>query len=163
MRSHGITKDGRGFNVMTELGYNYRLTEMQAALGITQLKKLDRFLKTRRQIVKWYQAALAKNTNIVLPKEIKGSSSAWHLYVIRTKEIKDRLPLYNFLKDKGVGVNFHYPCVYQHPYYRAHGFKNVICPAADHYAETAITLPLHTLLTRQDVLFIAKIIKDFLK
>lgn len=161
LRSHGVIKDAQGFNVMTELGYNYRLTDIQAALGLNQLKRLEAFIRKRHEAARWYERALRDAEEIILPQETPDVHSAWHIYVIRTKRIEDRMPLYRHLLNAGVGVNFHYPCVYQHPYYLTRGFRNVHCANADLYAKTAITLPLHTLLARNDVLFIAKTIKEY--
>lgn len=163
LRSHGVTKDERGFNVMTDLGYNYRLTDIQAALGVSQLKRLESFIQKRHEVVKWYETGLEGMQEIVLPLEVKDCSSAWHIYVIRTKRVEDRMPLYKHLLSAGIGVNFHYPCVYQHPYYQERGFRNVRCPNADLYSETAITLPLHTLLTKKKVEYIAKAIREYFK
>lgn len=162
LRSHGVTKDENGFNVMTALGYNYRLTDIQAALGLSQLTRLQAFIKKRRLVVRWYEEALrGMEKYIVLPQEVAGALSAWHIYVIRVREPKERLPLYRHLLKSGVGVNFHYPAVYQHPYYRAHGFRATRLENADRYAATAITLSLHTLLARRDVNHIATSVKDY--
>lgn len=160
LRSHGITKDKNGFNVMTELGYNYRLTDIQAALGLSQLKKLRRFIARRRLAVGWYQALLSGLPGIILPLEQKGNHSAWHLYVIRLRQSKDRLPLYQHLRQAGIGVNFHYPTVCSHPHYRKLGFRPR-CPEADRYALSAITLPLHAALKRHEVAYIAVKIKEY--
>jgi len=161
LRSHGVKKDQKGFNVMTELGYNYRLTDIQAALGISQLKKLDRFIKQRHWLVEWYKKCLADCKDIVLPIEAPRTYSAWHIYVIRTRESTNRLPLYNHLKIHGISANFHYPTVYSHPYYRKNGFAKIHCPIAEEYTATTITLPLYTLLTSREVLFVTKTVKDF--
>ena len=161
IRSHGIFKDKNGFNVMVELGYNYRMTDIQAALGISQLKKLDHFLELRHQVASWYKTALSGITDIILPVELEDCYSGWHLYAIRTKNEKDRLPLYKHLLKSGIGVNFHYPPLYWHPYYKASGYDGVACPMAEQYGRTAITLPLHTRLKKKDIAFIATSIADF--
>lgn len=160
-RSHGVTKDANGFNVMTTFGYNYRMTDMQAALGSSQLKRLDKFLKKRHEVVRWYTQEFDAQLPIILPTELRDVYSGWHLYVIRVKNSEDRLPLYQYLKHAGIGVNLHYPAVYSHPYYREHGFAKTVCPHADLYGATALTLPLHTLLTRADVRFVCRTIKSF--
>jgi UDP-4-amino-4,6-dideoxy-N-acetyl-beta-L-altrosamine transaminase len=161
LRSHGIHKDKNGFNVMTEFGYNYRLTDLQAALGTSQLTRLDEFIKTRHRVVSWYEMVLSEIPEIILPQELAENYSGWHLYVIRVKNSAQRLPLTNHLKQNGIGVNFHYPAVYSHPYYRAHGYKNTHCPNAENYHQTAITLPLHTQLTKKEVNYIGQTIKKF--
>lgn len=161
LRSQGVTKDEKGFNIMTTLGYNYRLTDLQAALGISQLKKLSKFVSTRWKLAARYHKLLAKQSNIILPKITPSTESSWHLYVIRTIKNKDRLPLYKHLLKHGVGANFHYPCVYAHPYYRKHGFKKIHCKNADAYAASTITLPLHPLLTERQQKIVVKLINDY--
>ena len=161
LRQQGVSKDSKGFNVMTELGYNYRLADINAALGLSQLTKLNKFTSARRQIVNWYQTELSNLSQIILPTETPYSKSSWHLYVIRTQKPSHRLPLYNYLKKQGIGVNFHYPPVYSHPYYKNHGYKNVSLPTANNYASTAITLPIHPTLTKTQVKFICHHLKKF--
>jgi len=163
LRSHGVTKDKNGFNVMTDFGYNYRISEMQAALGVSQIKRLDDFIKKRHQVVKWYKEELGDIKDIVLPAELKENRSAWHIYAIRVKDKKLRLLLFKHLLRNNIGVNFHFPCVYQHPYYKSRGFAGVKCPEAELYAGTAITLPLHTLLKNSDIKYIGKAIRKFFK
>ncbi len=161
LRSHGIHKDKKGKNVMTELGYNYRITDIQAALGISQLKKIDGFIKKRRQVVKWYEQELRDTKEIILPLELKHNYSGWHIYVIRTKKSKDRDSLMAYLKKNNVGVNFHYPAVYSHPYYRKIGYHNIKLENMEEYHNTCITLPCYTELTRKDIEYISKVIKNF--
>lgn len=163
LRSHGIIKDKNGFNKMVELGYNYRLTDIQASLGISQLKRLDNFIKARHNIAELYKKELSSIPQIILPEELKNFYSSWHLYIIRVKNKKDRLPLYKYLLKNGIGVNFHYPCVYKHPYYQKNGFKNLKCPVAEEYAETAITIPLFPSLTKKEIKYIADKLKFFFK
>jgi len=163
LRNHGIHKDKKGKNVMMELGYNYRMTDIQAVLGISQLKKLAGFIKTRRQIVKWYEQELGKNVDIILPEEIKNNYSAWHIYVIRVKRSNDRDRLAAYLKNNGIGVNFHYPAVYGQPYYRENGFKKVKLENEDIYNNSCITLPCFPGLTQKNVTYICRITKGFFK
>lgn len=163
VRTHGVHKDAKGKNVMTVFGYNYRLTDMQAALGESQMKKLDAFMKKRHQVVSWYTRELAGIEHIVLPVEIKDTYSGWHIYVIKVKNPRERDSLMSYLKKHGVGANFHYPAVYSHPYYRAHGYRKVHLPNADLYDATAITLPLHPGLTQQDIRHIAATMRSFFK
>ena len=163
LRSHGIYKDKKGKNTMTELGYNYRLTDIQAALGISQLKKLDGFIKKRRQIVKWYEDELGDVENIILPKELADNYSGWHIYVIRTRKEGYRDGLMECLKKNKIGVNFHYPAVYSHPYYRKNGYNNVKLKNMENYHHACVTLPCHTMITKNNIKYIAKLIKDFFK
>ncbi|OHA24602.1 MAG: UDP-4-amino-4,6-dideoxy-N-acetyl-beta-L-altrosamine transaminase [Candidatus Taylorbacteria bacterium RIFCSPLOWO2_02_FULL_43_11] len=163
LRSHGVAKKKTGFNVMTEFGYNYRLTDVCASLGISQLDRLGNFLKKRKVITEKYREYLYKNPHIILPTEAPDSSSAWHLYVILVRDWKDRLPLYNFLKRNGIGANFHYPPVYSHPFYRKHGYKNVRLQSADFYASRAITLPIFPDLSVDEVARISNLVNAFFK
>jgi len=161
LRSHGIHKNKYGKNVMDELGYNYRLTDIQAALGISQLKKLDGFINKRQKVVEWYKKELGDVENIILPKELPDNYSGWHIYVIRTKKRKDRDKLMSHLKKKNIGVNFHYPAVYSHPYYRKIGYNNIKLENMEEYHNTCVTLPCHTKLIKNDIQYIVKLITIF--
>ncbi|KKS34905.1 MAG: UDP-4-keto-6-deoxy-N-acetylglucosamine 4-aminotransferase [Parcubacteria group bacterium GW2011_GWC2_42_12] len=161
LRSHGIHKDENGANVMTGLGYNYRITDFQAALGLSQLKKLDKFMKQRRQIVRWYRRYLRDEKSIILPLELADCLSSWHLYVIRTKNKADRPLLRQYLLKHGVGVNFHYPAVYSQPYYQNHGYRGLKLPAEEVYHSSCITLPCFPRLKEPEIKFICKNIKEY--
>ena len=161
LRSHGIYKDQKGKNVMTQLGYNYRLSDIQSALGISQLKKINQFIKERQQVVRWYRKYLADLKQIILPQELKNLSSSWHLYVIRLNNEKIRDKLASYLKNHDIGVNFHYPVIYQQPYYRRLKMSFSPCPRAVEYAKTALTLPLHTLMLESDVMRISQLVQNF--
>lgn len=160
LRSHGIKKDENGFNVMTELGYNYRITDIQSALGLSQLTKVDGFIEKRQQIAGWYKTELADVKNIILPVELPRLYSSWHIYVVRTKKTNHRLKLMAYLKANGIGVNFHYPAIYSHPYYRALGFKNNLTNTRT-YHDTCITLPLYYKMTLKDIKIVSNLIKQF--
>lgn len=160
-RTHGIIKNRMGLNVMTELGFNYRLSDIHASLGLSQLPRLEKFLQKRHQVAKWYKQGLKDVYNIILPKEIKHVYSGWHLYIIRTKNKKDKKTLFAHLQKNGIGVNFHFPAVYKHPYYRKNGFAKVHNQNADLYHDTAITLPMHTHLTQEQIIFISNQIKNY--
>lgn len=162
-RNHGIYKDRKGKNVMTELGFNYRLTDIQAALGISQLKKLGNFIKKRREIAEWYNRELKDVSQIILPQELKENYSSWHVYVVRTVEAKYRDGLASYLKKKGVGVNLHYPAVYSQPYYRNHGYKNILSKNTEIYYKSCLTLPLYVGLKKEEIRYVAKEIDKFFK
>ena len=161
LRTHGIIKDEKGFNVMTALGYNYRITDIQTALGISQLKKLDKFVKARQKVFNTYKTELASVKEISTPSISKGVVSSNHLFVIRTKDPVKRDPLANFLKQTGIGVNFHYPAVYSHPHYRKNGYHKLALKNADIYHNSCITLPLYVNLKQKDVCYICTKIKQF--
>ncbi len=163
LRSHGISKDDQGFNVMTSLGYNYRLSDLQAALGLSQMKKLDRFIAKRHQVAKWYQQELSGIKDVILPTEMSDVYSGWHLYVIRTVNPAKRHSLAAYLQKAGIRVNFHYPAVYAHPYYRKNGYAKVHWPNTDLYHQSCLTLPCYPALTRQEVKLISQNIKLFFR
>ncbi len=158
MRSHGITRepadmtqapDGPWFYQQVELGFNYRLTDVAAALGMSQMTRVDEFVATRHRIAKRYDAALAP-LPLRTPVRSAAARSALHLYVIRLQLAemkKSHLEVFTELRAAGIGVNVHYIPVYQHPYYQRMGFDRSLWPEAErHYAE-AISLPIYTRLT----------------
>lgn len=151
---HGVTKDpvqyqgeshGPWYYQQLELGYNYRLSDMQAALGLSQLQKLDPFIKRRTDLAKVYDKAL-KNLPLKLPIVESHSHSAWHLYMIELKH-HDRHSIYQKLHAKGVGVNVHYIPIHLQPYYQKLGFKPGDFPNSEHFYKHALTLPLFPSLT----------------
>ena len=164
LRTHGITKDpsqmtrpspGPWYYEMLELGYNYRMTEMQAALGLSQLKRLDAFKTRRREIVARYNAAFADLPNIRTPYEALGVSSCFHLYVPRFDFKSMGLPRAEFgkrLHSFEVGWQVLYIPVYTQPWYeRKYGIRRGLCPGAEAYYEEALALPLYPKLTDDDV------------
>jgi perosamine synthetase len=162
-RTHGITKDARRltknegvwYYEMQELGYNYRLTDFQCALGINQCKKLDRFIQRRREIVQRYNDAFKDLPEIVTPYEKKDVRSAYHIYVIQLQleQLRvDRKTIFDALRAENIGVQVHYIPVHYQPYYRKHSrYKKGDFPQAERYYERAITLPLFPRMTDQDV------------
>lgn len=160
-RSHGVAKNEKGFNVMTEMGFNYRITDFQCALGASQMKKLDLFVSKRRQLAEIYKRELANVDGIILPAEVEGNFSSWHIYVIRVKDPDKRYALHEFLKQKEIYTNFHYPCVYGHPYYRQNGYADTALPNADLYEKTSLTIPLYPTLKEEEIMTISDLIKTF--
>ena len=140
---------------MVELGYNYRLTDMQCALGLSQLAKLPRSIARRQAIAAQYDAAFAHLPG-VRPLSVRGDCShAYHLYVIRL-ELEalsaDRGQVFRALRAEGIGVNVHYRPVHLHPYYRAHfGAKPGDCPVAEAAYERLLSLPMFPGMTDEDV------------
>ena len=173
-RTHGITKKSNSKKALQEpwyyrqefLGYNYRLTDIQAALGISQLKKLDMFVKKRLEIAKMYNEAFESVKEIVIPKQIKGASSSWHIYVIQLKLEAlgvGRKEIFDELKEKGLGVNVHYIPVYYHPHYKELGYKKGICPNAEQLYERIITIPLFPKMSKKDIEYVIKSVKSTVK
>lgn len=157
LRSHGITHDKAMFTQPSRgpwdyeqqmLGYNYRMTDMQAALGISQLERLDSFIERRTTLARQYDQALCE-LPIELPTVLPENRSAWHLYVIRVNTTIHRR-VFEGLRQQGIGVNLHYMPVHLQPYYRALGFTKGQCPEAEAHGESAITLPLFPTLTDQN-------------
>jgi UDP-4-amino-4,6-dideoxy-N-acetyl-beta-L-altrosamine transaminase len=162
LSSHGITRDpdllhktdeGTWYYEQQSLGFNYRLSNIHAALGLSQLQHLDEFVAKRHDIVQFYQKALS-HLPITLPVELKDSYSAWHLYVIQLQldKIKmSRKELYSFLWSHGVGVNVHYIPVHLQPFYAQRGFKPGDFPIAEQFYERILSLPMHVGLTQEEL------------
>jgi UDP-4-amino-4,6-dideoxy-N-acetyl-beta-L-altrosamine transaminase len=158
LRSHGMTRDpahmteashGPWYYQQVELGFNYRITDLQAALGLSQLNKLDDFIERRRELVARYDRLLAY-LPLTLPSPQPDAESAWHLYVVRLQ--LDRISLshrqvFEGLRAAGIGVNLHYIPVHLQPYYRDLGFAEGDYPEAERYYGEAISLPLFPLLS----------------
>jgi dTDP-4-amino-4,6-dideoxygalactose transaminase len=161
LRNHGVYKNQQGKNIMMALGYNYRLTDFGAALGLSQLKKIDSFIKKRRQIIQWYYQELKNVKEIILPQEIQGNYSAWHLFIIRVVKPVNREKLANYLKQNGVAVNFHYPAVYWQPYYQKIGYHQIRLKDTLLYQNTTLTLPCYPNLKLKDIKFISHLIKNY--
>jgi dTDP-4-amino-4,6-dideoxygalactose transaminase len=151
LRSHGISRapeqmthapDGPWYYQQLELGWNYRMTELQAALGLSQLDRLSDFLMRRRTIADHYDLGL-KDFAIELPGRLPGAESSWHLYVIRLREQSRHLQVFETLRANGIGVNLHYIPVHLQPYYRNLGFNFGDFPIAEDYYSRAISIPLH--------------------
>ena len=157
-RSHGITRDaskmtkesdGPWYYQQIELGYNYRMTDIQAALGYSQMERLDKFVERRRQLAKRYDEMLAE-LPIRTPQQNKNTNSSWHIYVVRLDKArvqKSKARIFEEMKARGVTLNLHYIPVHLQPYYQALGFKQGDFPASERYYEEAFTLPLYYELT----------------
>jgi UDP-4-amino-4,6-dideoxy-N-acetyl-beta-L-altrosamine transaminase len=167
LRTHGITKDpklmhenhGGWYYEMQELGYNYRLSDINAALGISQLKRADENLQKRKAIAKKYDEAFA-NTNIKLIKPTEGFSHAYHLYVI---QIEDRKDLYNYLRQHKIFAQVHYIPVTTLPYYKQLGYKTGCYPNAKTYYEKCLSIPMYPTLTDEEQNFVIEKILRFCK
>ncbi|AJD92137.1 hypothetical protein JMA_28200 [Jeotgalibacillus malaysiensis] len=161
-RSHGITRDadkmiedhGPWYYEMQFLGFNYRMTDIQAALGTSQLKKLDHFVARRRKYTSTYNEAFQGHDIIQTPVQNESGESSWHLYVIRLdleKLTVDRKEVFEALIKENIGVNVHYIPVHLLPYYSGLGYQKGICPQAEKLYEEIITLPLFPAMTEDDV------------
>ena len=160
-RSHGITRepaqmthesDGPWCYQQIELGYNYRMTELQAALGVSQMQRLDAYITRRHQLARRYDELLAK-LPVTTPWQHPDSHSGLHLYPIRLqleKIQKSHLQVFESLREQGIGVNLHYIPVHTQPYYERMGFKLGNFPEAERYYAEAISLPLFPAMTDSD-------------
>ncbi len=162
LRSHGMTRDpalmqnpdeGAWYYEQIDLGLNYRITDIQAALGLSQLVRLDEFVAQRRVLAARYDQLLAGLPGLVLPHQASFGRSAYHLYPVWVDEVasgKCRRAVFDALRAHEIGVNVHYIPVYWQPYYRAMGFQPGLCPRAEHYYRGAISLPMYFGLTEAE-------------
>jgi perosamine synthetase len=152
-RNHGIATDHRQRSMtrtfhyeMVELGYNYRITDLQCALGSSQLRQLPTFLEKRRRIAAYYDEQIQKRTDVQPLARRRGAANAYHLYVVKFQLERlraDRSALFAALNAEGIGVNVHYQPVYQHPYYRQQfGDQSGCCPEAERAYERILSLPI---------------------
>ena len=175
LRTHGITKKGNNLNKkqipwyyeMTELGFNYRITDLQCALGISQLKKLDKFLKKRKKIASIYDRELDSNKFIVLPYVSNNIDHAYHLYPIQIKlsEIKkDKISIFEYFKKRGINLQVHYIPIHMQPYYqKMFNFKKGDFPVSEKFYFQEISLPIYPSLSIKDVNYIIKTINSIIK
>ncbi|GAA0090271.1 UDP-4-amino-4,6-dideoxy-N-acetyl-beta-L-altrosami ne transaminase [Paraclostridium bifermentans] len=173
-KTHGITKS-RGnlrnkehpewYYEQIYLGYNYRITDLQSALGISQLNKIERFITKRKLLVNTYNELLKDIDGIILQKEEDYSDTSRHLYIIRldlNKFKATRDDIYNALIAENIGVNIHYIPVYKHPYYKEIGYEDIICENAETFYNSSITLPLHVNMNESDINDVVNALNDVL-
>jgi dTDP-4-amino-4,6-dideoxygalactose transaminase len=172
-RSHGVTRDqnlmthepdGPWYYQQVELGYNYRMTELQAALGISQMARLDTFVCRRHELASRYDTLL-KDLPVTTPWQHPDSFSGLHLYVIRlqlTKMKNDHREVFEGLREQGIGVNLHYIPVHTQPYYQNMGFKHGDYPEAERYYDEAISLPMYQGLTDDQQDEVVRVLKFLL-
>jgi UDP-4-amino-4,6-dideoxy-N-acetyl-beta-L-altrosamine transaminase len=156
-----ISLDGPWYYEMQSLGYNYRLTDLQCALGIAQMDQLDRFIQQRRAIWERYNAELGTIREFTIPTEKAGCFSAWHLYAARTPH---RNALLKALREKGIGAHAMYIPVHLQPWYRKqYGYARGDYPEAEKYFDTCVVLPLYPLLTHNEQSDIITAVQTFFK
>jgi len=170
LRSHGITREAHALQASSPggwyyeqqtLGYNYRLTDIQAALGLSQLERLNAFLARRRELAACYDRLL-EGLPLKRQAQRPGVSHAWHLYVIRLQDAARRQLVFEALRAAGIGAQVHYIPVHLQPYYRQLGFKPGDFPVAESYYAGAITLPLHPRLTEAEQERVSAVLKEAL-
>jgi UDP-4-amino-4,6-dideoxy-N-acetyl-beta-L-altrosamine transaminase len=165
LRSHGIAKTpeqmesvGAWSYQQLDLGYNYRMTDIQAALGYSQMQRIEEFMTRRRFLANRYDQLL-KGLPLELPWQHPDADSAWHLYVVRLqlgRLAKNRRQIFDELRRREIQAHVHYIPVYWQPYYSKLGFKKGLCPEAEQYYEAALTLPLHYGLTDAEQEYVAE-------
>jgi len=158
LRSHGVTRnqesmtkqsEGPWYYQQIDLGYNYRMTEMQAALGVSQMERIDQIIRHRHQLKKRYDKLLPE-LPVILPYQSNNSYSSLHIYPIQIKHNivrKSHKQLFDEMREKGIGVNLHYIPVHTQPYYQQMGFKEGDFPNAEKYYSRAMTLPVFNTMT----------------
>lgn len=167
LRSHGITRNpddmtelshGPWYYQQIDLGLNYRMTDLQAALGLSQLKRLDTFVNQRIEAVSNY-SALLQNLALDLPQECSTGQSSWHLYIVRLHDENLRLSTFETLRAAGIGVNVHYIPIHTQPYYQKLGFQWGDFPQAEYFYSRVISLPLYADLTQKSQDYVASVLK----
>ena len=172
VHTHGITHDpvlmeepvheGPWYYEQIMLGYNYRITDIQAALIVSQMKKLDQFKARRKQIVKMYDEAFAQIPEIIVQKEIAESDTCRHLYIIRLDTEKlscTRREFFDAMSAENVQCQIHYVPVYWFPYYQKLGYKKGLCPVAEEVYKGIMSIPLYPRMTDQDVSDVIQAVK----
>ncbi len=168
-RNHGITKDsekflyefqGQWYYEMHLLGYNYRMTDFQSALGLSQLKKLDKFVNRRREIANIYNNAFMENPCFDLPIEREYAYHSYHLYTIRFRNPAIKKKVFNYLRKNGIGVQVHYIPVYKHPFYRKIGYASTCLEKAEKFYESVLSLPLYPSLTELQIERVIKTVEE---
>ncbi|MFA0037496.1 UDP-4-amino-4,6-dideoxy-N-acetyl-beta-L-altrosamine transaminase [Vibrio sp. 10N.261.52.A1] len=173
LRSHGITRDlelmrgeshGGWYYQQVDLGFNYRMTELQAALGVSQMQRLDDFVVARHVLSERYNQLLS-NLPLVLPYQLENTYSGLHLFVIRLKLNEISLThkqVFDALRENGIGVNLHYIPVHTQPYYQAMGYSEGDFPESESYYQEAISLPMFHGMTEEQQDTVVRVITDVL-
>ena len=170
-RNHGLTRDplfmeglsdGPWYYQQMNLGFNYRLTDIQAALGLSQLGRLNTYVQRRKEIANYYQDHLI-DMPVVLPFQSTNTNSAWHLFPIQVKNKQQRLLVFEGMRDAGIGVNVHYIPVHLQPYYRHLGHNIGDYPESESYYERAISLPIYPALQKKQQEYVIKTLQRLLK
>lgn len=173
LRSHGITREteqmvgeshGGWYYQQIDLGFNYRMTELQAALGVTQMKRLEQFITARHRLANRYNELL-KDLPVVLPYQLENTYSGLHLYVIRLQLENVSLThkeVFDSLRERGVGVNLHYIPVHTQPYYEKMGFREGDFPESEQYYREAISIPMFHAMSNEQQDKVVEVLSEVL-
>ncbi len=170
LRSHGIVRDSADhkykstvpyYHEMQYLGYNYRMTDIQAALGISQLKRLDKFVKRRNLISNFYRINFLENSKVNALENLDGRYNSYHLFVILLEDIDKRNKLISFLESKKISTQIHYMPVYKHPYYIDQGYTDSL-PNAEDYYKRCISLPIYPAMDDSEAKLVMDYINEFI-
>ena len=173
LRSHGVTKDpalisdarpddGGWYYEQHELGFNYRISDIQAALGLSQVRKIDTFMAARRDRARRYGELLS---GLPLHLPLATDKSSWHLYVVRLDQRYTnvtRKAMFDTLRDRGIEAHVHYIPIHTQPYYRALGFSSGDFPQSETYYDTCLSIPIYPLMTDEEQDFVTTAITDVL-
>ena len=170
-RTHGITRDaaliasgeGDWYYEQLDLGFNYRLTDVHAALGLSQLNRLPKFIERRREIAAHYLESLSALGGLRLPRVRGGVGPGWHLFAVRVKDPADRRGLFDRLRAAGLGVQVHYIPVYWHPFYERLGYVRGACPVAEGFYAAVISLPVFPRMTDEDAQAVVERVIDAIR
>ena len=169
LRNHGITRQekdmlrknpDRWYYEQRDLGFNYRMTDIAAALGVSQMQRLQAFMSRRMEIVERYNAEL-KRFPLVLPWQHPDTNSAWHLYVVKCENLVEKQRLVEHLHMNNISTNVHYIPVHTQPYYQSMGFKYGDFPEAESYYERALSLPIYSDLTTTEQSSVLNAVSEF--
>ena len=174
LRTHGITNDKTKMHERSkseiwnyqqiELGFNYRMNDIQAALGLNQMKRIDKYVASRHKIAKFYESELA-SIPITLPYQDSNVYSSYHLYPIlieKTLDNKSQRYFYDELRKKNIAVNLHYIPVHRHPYYEEYNFKKNDFPVAEKFHQKAISIPMYAALKEENLIYVTKTLKELI-
>ena len=173
LRTHGITRDAQQMNQVpdgpwyyqqVDLGFNYRMNDIQAALGLSQLKRLPEYLAKRHQIAARYEELLA-NLPVTRPWQHPDAYTGLHLYIVRLRlgDLKStHRQVFERMRAAGIGVNLHYIPVYLQPYFARFGFSRGYCPQAEQYYAEAISLPMYPALAEAEQTYVVESLRSAL-
>ena len=169
LRTHGIAKDprkteavGKWFYEMTELGFNHRITDIQCALGLSQLRRLDAYQEKREALAGRYMSALQNESRVVLPVRLPQVKHSWHLFAIEIRDTPKRRAVFEHLQKNGIGAQVHYIPIHFHPYYQKRGYGKKQYPNAESYYAGALSLPLYPALLEKEQDFVIEKLREAL-